>query len=252
MQRTTYTDLVLDLGGVAISYSTKTNTALLPRTIKQIFGSTYWHDYERGRLSSQECNDSITKAFCLAPGTWSQALAQMESTLTPHVELIDAVKGLKAMYPHLRVHAFSNISAPDYKKIERTVNGWGIFDSITTSASIGCRKPEFDSYRQLLQSANMEAHKSIFVDDLPENVINAQCLGFRGVLFRDQKAVVAQLHNILGDPVERGMKFLQQNSKNLFTETDSGVIVKDNFCQLLILQCTGDRFGPLALMIKQW
>lgn len=237
----TYINLVLDLGGVVISYSPKGNSVLPPRTIKRIFGSLHWHEYERGNLTQEECYALVAKEFDLEDGAWGEAMDQMESTLTSNLEFIDAIRDLKTTYPRLRVHAFSNVSEPDFKKLEPIVKEWGIFDSVTTSATVGSRKPDFDSYRRLLERLNMEASSSIFVDDLPENIVNAHSLGFHGVLFRETTAVVTQLHNLLGDPVARGMDFLRRHSKNLFCETDGGVIVKDNFCQLLILQCIGDK-----------
>jgi methionine salvage enolase-phosphatase E1 len=187
----------------------------------------------------------------MAPGVWAEAVGQLASTLTPNLEFINAVKTLKTVFPHLRVHAFSNISAPDFETIKEIVDSWDIFDSVTTSAAIGCRKPDLDSYRRMLASVDIEPRTSIFVDDLGDNVINAQSLGIRGVQFRDTKAVITQLHNLLGDPVTRGMNFLRQNAKNLFTETDTGTIVKDNFTQLLILFCIGDRFGLPSVVCQR-
>lgn len=247
MKSPKYTDLVLDIGGVLLSYSTDgKGIALKPRTIKHALDSPPWHDYERGELSQQQCYANITKDFGLAEGAWEEAVSQLELTLKPNHEFLDAIKDLKATFPELHVHAFSNISQPDFEKLKPTIDGWGIFESVVTSYAIGDRKPDFDSYRKLQDSAKIQAHASIFVDDRSENVVTAHSLGFRGILFDSTKHVVAQLHNLLGDPVARGMDYLHRNSKNLWSESNDGTIIKTNFCQLVILECIGDRFATPA------
>lgn len=246
-----YTDLVLDLGGVLFSFAPTKEMSLSSRTIKHGFHSSYWHDYERGKISQEQCYDYITKEYDLAPGAWGETIDKLEATLKPIQGFLDAIKHIKTIFPHLRIHGFSNISGPDYEKLRPTVDGWAIFDSVTTSASLGHRKPDLDSYRKLQEITNIDAHTSIFVDDTPENVMNAQSLGFYGIRFQDADNVVIQLHNLLGDPVARGMEYLRQNSKDLFCESDSGVIVKDNLSQLLILQCIGDRLALLTLVKLQ-
>lgn len=246
-----YTDLVLDLGGVLFSYSVPGDTLLKPRAIKHILDSSHWHDYERGTLSKQKCYDNVTVEFGLAPGAWEQTLAQLEATLEVNEEFLKAIKDLKASYPHLHVHAFSNISGPDFELLKPTIEGWAIFDNIVTSNNIGFRKPELKSYQKLLTTAKIQAHRSIFVDDRHENAVAAQSLGLHGILFDDTKSVVNRLHNLLGDPVSRGMEFLKRNSKNLWSESNRGVLIKSNFCQLLILQCIGDRSVTRTMMNRR-
>ncbi|KAM4057171.1 HAD-like protein [Hirsutella rhossiliensis] len=71
--------------------------------------------------------------------------------------------------------------------------------------------------------------------------MTAQSLGFHGIHFDNTDDVVVKLRNLLADPVARGMDFLRQRSQQLFCETDQGVIIRDNFSQLLILEFTGER-----------
>jgi len=53
-----------------------------------------------------------------------------------------------------------------------------------------------------------------------------------------------QIENVLtalGDPVQRGRHFLNRNAKQLDSVTDTGVMVEENFAQLLILEATQDQ-----------
>ena len=50
------------------------------------------------------------------------------------------------------------------------------------------------------------------------------------------------LRNLLGDPLERGKRFLDKNAGQLYSLTDNGVVLKENFAQLLILEATDDWY----------
>lgn len=233
--------LVLDLGGVLLEYSTLGNNILPNRTVKTILDSPIWHEYEKGKLSQQECYDRVAATFEPSQEDWKDTVTQLHLTLKPNTELIAAIKEIKARYTNLKICAFSNISAPDFEQIRAKVGQWEIFDYIFTSASLGYRKPEFNAYAKVLTLAGATAHTSIFIDDRAINVLTAHSLGFHGIVFDNTARVISQLHNLLGNPITRGMDFLSQRAGQLFCETDQGITIKDNFTQLLILECTGDR-----------
>ncbi|KJZ80453.1 hypothetical protein HIM_00303 [Hirsutella minnesotensis 3608] len=189
-------------------------------------------------------NDKIIEEFNLVPEIWEQAIYQLEWSLEPNHDMVNTIRDLKATYPLLRVHAFFNISSHHFDYLKPIIDKLDIFETVVSSASIGCRMPGFDSYRILLDRIvriGAEACASVLVGDVSENVLTAQALGIRGILFDNASRVITRLHNIFGDPVARGMDFLRRHSKDLFCETSRGVVVKDNLSQLLILQCIGDR-----------
>ncbi|KAE9401266.1 hypothetical protein BT96DRAFT_965029 [Gymnopus androsaceus JB14] len=224
-------NLILDIGGVVLDYSIDKPIALPPRQIKTALQSTIWNDYESGRYTRQECYNKLTTTFDISLEDWEQTVRQLNDSLVENVDFIQAIRSIRSTYPNLGVFAMSNVSGPDFEDIRSFVKGWGIFDAVFTSAEAMCRKPEVAFYQR----------SCIFVDDKPENVVAAHTLGMRGVVFTSTVAVVNKLHNLLGDPAERGMNFLRQNSGNLFCETDKGYKLYDNFSQLLILSCIGDR-----------
>ncbi|KAK5988311.1 Sesquiterpene cyclase astC [Cladobotryum mycophilum] len=234
-----YQHLILDIGGVLLSYSSGANTVLPPRTIKTILDSPYWADYERGKFSQQQCYETVCAEFGLELDVWQEAVEQLKSTLEPNLEFIAAVREIKTSYPNLCIHALSNLSAPDFEHLKPAVTQWGIFDSIITSSSIGQRKPDMAAYRLALEAIGAETQSVVFVDDMLENILMAHSLGIRAVHFKNTLKVIQQLHNLLGDPVSRGLDFLHQRAKNLVSDTSKGVAIKDNLTQLLVLQCIG-------------
>ncbi|SPO03981.1 uncharacterized protein DNG_06664 [Cephalotrichum gorgonifer] len=156
--------------------------------------------------------------------------------------MLDGIRQLKNIYPMLSVLGFSNLAEVDYQYLKRTIDEWAIFDGMFISSSSGSRKPDTVCYTRFIERFELDGKSCIFVDDRLENVIAAQCLGMRCVLFDNTKTTITMLHNLLGDPVERGMAFLRENAQSHFCETSTGIRHRDNYSQLLILESTGDRY----------
>ena len=237
-----YTHLLLDIGGVMISYSPKDAPILPTRTITSVLDSPSWHEFERGNLSQSQCYHAACEAFNLKVEVWEACMEQLKSTLTPNQEFIDAVKDIKEKNPNLQIHALSNISNPDFEYLGPIINSWGIFESIITSASLGVRKPDMGTYGLTLKAIKADARKTIFVDDQIENIVNARTQGFKAIHFNSISRVIEKLNNLLGDPIDRGLAFLSQMSKNIVCETNRDIPIKDNFSQLLVLQCIRDLY----------
>jgi hypothetical protein len=60
-------------------------------------------------------------------------------------------------------------------------------------------------------------------------------------LERDIEAFLQVSEGFAANAIERGERFHRQNAKNFPLYTQTGVPVKENFAQLLILEITGDR-----------
>ncbi|KAI8653792.1 hypothetical protein NCS56_01334300 [Fusarium sp. Ph1] len=236
-----FSSLVLDLGGVLLLYSANNVKTLTPRQISNALDSPIWHDYERGKISKKSCYDTICQDFGLNPTAWAEALDAMRASLQPNKELIGEIKKLKLNNPELKVFGLSNIPVDDFQQLKPLIGEWGIFDDFYASGLTGVRKPDAACYERFLEDCKIHSDSCVFVDDRIENVVAAQSLGFRGVHLTDTSSAVATLNNLFGDPVVRGLEFLKRNAKNLFCETNTGEIQRDNYSQLVILEHTGDR-----------
>lgn len=239
---TKYTALVLDLGGVCFS-TPKLDVGLPPRKIANALDSPPWHEYERGKLSQLACYKQVASMFGLEVDTWANAIFHLTKGQQVNNDFVSTIRQLKAMYPDLKVYCLSNIPGPAFIQLKDIISHWNIFDAVYTSAQSGYRKPDVAAFQNFLTVTREEPESCIFVDDRLENVVVAQSLGFHSLCFHDTATAVSTLHNLLGDPIERGMEFLKRNAKNLYCVTNDGEIHKDNFSQLLIFQNTGDRYG---------
>ncbi|KAJ7497338.1 HAD-like domain-containing protein [Mycena latifolia] len=243
-QTQSFDTVIFDIGDVLFSWSSDTKTSISSRTLRQILTCPTWFDYERGKISEDVCYDRVGSEFSLPSEEIRQAFIEARASLRSNDELIGLVRELKEhSHGMLRVFAMSNISLPDYKVLRTKAADWGIFDRIFTSGEAGERKPHLGFYRHLLNETGINPQRAIFVDDKLENVLSARSLGLHGIIFPKggTDKVKRALRNLIGDPVLRGRDYLQRNARLLQSVTDNGIILQENFAQLLILELTGDK-----------
>jgi FMN phosphatase YigB (HAD superfamily) len=147
---------------------------------------------------------------------------------------------LKASGAHL--FAMSNISASDWEVLRHKGKreDWELFEHVFTSAAARERKPILGYFRHVLSETGIDPERTAFVDDKLENVLTGRSLGFKGIVFPKFEEVERQLKALFRDPVAAGNKWLRSNAKQMKSETNTGVILEENFAQLLILEATGD------------
>ncbi|CAF3468625.1 unnamed protein product [Fusarium graminearum] len=231
-----YTTLILDLGGVLANFTTKNNVGLRSSLIKAALDSSYWNDYESGRATEAECYENICQEFNIDIETWTRALEQMRKEgLQANTSLISSIKELRQMYTKTKVFCLSNIPASESDALRDEIQSWGIIDEFIASGVICQRKPDTAAYEECLKIVDTPVSSCIFVDDKAENVVAAQTLGFKGIVFSDTDTLVRDLHNLLVDPVARAKAFLEHKVKT------AGNMLLDNYSQLIMLQNTGIR-----------
>lgn len=66
------------------------------------------------------------------------------------------------------------------------------FDQLHSSADLGCKKPEPEFYKALLERSGAMPEEIIYWDDDTENVTAAQALGLTSYLFKDSESFIQQ------------------------------------------------------------
>ncbi|KAK8042946.1 hypothetical protein PG994_013429 [Apiospora phragmitis] len=250
-----FTTLVLDLGGVLSFYSANgiDDLPISPSLLKIIVNSPDWHSLECGRVSRHDCFERLAAEFKIVPQDLDETLGRLAATLTYNQELVDAVRQLKeAAGGKLRVLLATNLCQHDWEEhLRRTVEGWEIFDQILTTFEVGERKPDKAFYRRLLDDANADAAsalpaKTVFIDNKPENCVMAALLGIHAIQFETTEDVMVKLRNMFGDPVARGEAWMRQHAGGMWSTSSTGVLLKEQFSQLLLFELTGDSLATLA------
>jgi FMN phosphatase YigB (HAD superfamily) len=227
--------LIFDLGDVLFTWSAATTTSIPAKTLRSILNTEAWVEFDCGRITQEQCYNQAAQHVPFSADEIREAFRQARDSLRPNLEVIDAIRALKkSSQGQLQIFAMSNISKEDYAYVATAVDDWQIFDRVFASGLAGMRKPEAAFYRHVLNAVDLSPRDIMFIDDKVENVLAAQNLGMRAVVFSESKVVVDILARIESDPCERGFRCLLSHREDCRTFTETGVTIEDNFAKLLI------------------
>jgi FMN phosphatase YigB (HAD superfamily) len=236
------TTIIFDIGDVLFTWCPNTPTSIPSRTLREIVTSSTWGQYECNKISQEDCYQAIADEYAFSVKEVSRAIEHAQSSLKPNKELLAFIQSLKyEMKDRINIFAMSNISGPDYEKLRTLPAEWSVFDRIFTSFQAGMRKPSLSFYKYVLCETGDDPSKIVFVDDKLENVLSARSLGMHGIVFAAVEDVRCALLRLVGDPMQRGYSFLEKYAGRLDSVTDTGLVIGDNFAQLLILELTSKR-----------
>ncbi|KAL2064152.1 hypothetical protein VTL71DRAFT_4646 [Oculimacula yallundae] len=241
MTKTRVKSIVFDIGDVLCSWSPPAGLPIQPKLLKEFRSSPIWYEYNSGRIGQDECYYRLASRYGVSSNDINTAFDMARESQEQNNSVVAIIRQLRAAYPDILVYAMSNISKPDWDILKSKAFDWDIFDRIFTSWETGMCKPELRFYRHVLTEGKTLPSQTIFVDDKAENVLAAKSVGFyEGIVFDNAENVHGKLLNLLADPVERGREWLHAHASKLHSETSTGVIVPDNFGQLLTYEVTGD------------
>ncbi|OJK00814.1 hypothetical protein ASPACDRAFT_1880339 [Aspergillus aculeatus ATCC 16872] len=199
-------------------------------------------EYEVGKLTEQECFARVADLFGFDAKDLEAVVLELRATLPYDPQMLSVFRAVKRT-PGVKVKVvlITNIPQGEYRALRERWDEafWSTFDHIVTSGEVGVRKPSLQFYRHALRVTRSSPQHSLVVDDRPENVLAAMSLGMRGYVGTDSIARV--LGNFTGDPVERGLAFLRKNAGKLYSTTEDGDSIEENYAQLLILEALNDR-----------
>ena len=210
--------------------------------MKSILSSAIWIEYECGRIEQDACYRQVAQHFSVPASEVAEAFSQARDSLQPNIDMISFIHKLKkASWGTMEVYAMSNVSKEDYAVLSTKLADWSVFNRVFTSGHAGMRKPDLSFYRHVLKEIKLAPEEAVFIDDKMVNVLAAKSLGITSIVVDDSSTVICTLRNMMRNSVERGYGYLYRNAKHLDSITDRGVVIPDNFAQLLILDATQDR-----------
>ncbi|HTI90902.1 MAG TPA: HAD family phosphatase [Puia sp.] len=189
-------NIIFDLGGVIINLDNQRTedafTSLGVKDFRSYFGhghaSSFFKEYEVGRLSDQQFIDSLRQLTGLSLSdediveSWNALLLDFPP------ERIQLLKQLRKSY---RIFLFSNTNALHLAALQQTYRdtfGGGSledhFEKTYYSHLMGMRKPDRESFEYILKENQLNAEETMFVDDAIINVEGAEKVGLRGLFLR--------------------------------------------------------------------
>jgi len=108
-------------------------------------------------------------------------------------EDINLIKELKENGYKLAI--LTNCSRESIEIIERE-SAKSFFDVIVFSGEIGFEKPQKEAYEITLSRLGVHPKETIFIDDLKRNVLGANAVGMRGLLYKNNTDLRSSLFDL--------------------------------------------------------
>lgn len=111
------------------------------------------------------------------------------------------VIGMRSLLSRLKSEGFRLYGLSNWcSKVQETMTRYPIFsllDGYVVSSQVHLIKPEPEIYQHLLRKYGLEPEECVFVDDRRINVLAAERLGMRGILFSSASDLERELRGIL-------------------------------------------------------
>lgn len=140
---------------------------------------------------------------------WSEAIAQLQGEFPAQAELIaayhtrwdemlgDTIPGMPELLAGVRAthptYALTNWSAETFPIAGERFDFIAGFVGIVVSGRVGLAKPDPAIYEHFLATHSLEPSATLFIDDVPANVVAAEQVGFHAIQFHSAVQLRKQL-----------------------------------------------------------
>jgi putative hydrolase of the HAD superfamily len=184
--------IVFDVGQVLFGYDTNNViTKIIGETphrdeyIKILFDHDIWLQLDRGTLSHEDCVKILSMQLEGCP-IRTEDIRRFISEFPHHMELIEESRDLFLHFKnHYKVYILSNFQNEPFDLLSQLHPFINEADGMVVSAKVNMMKPEPSIYRHLLETFDIEASRSLFIDDRPENIAAAKVVGMNGIVYQD-------------------------------------------------------------------
>lgn len=232
---------VLDLADL-FRWSLVPGHAVSPSEMQRMMRTLPFSDYEKGGISEEELYTLLESHSAVPVSGIADSFHAARAAVNVEADILEVLRRLKAS-TIIRVYGMFNVSAPDWNFIRDTVptDAWSTFDNVLTSAETGARMPDLGFYRRFLELHGLDPRRTAFVSSRLEHAVSATSLGMVNIPFTSCEVLAQTLRVLTRDAVADGDSYLREHAGTMWSTTDTGVELRENFAQLLMLELTGDR-----------
>ena len=181
-------NIIFDLGRVLLNfepleytYKKISDKQKAYKIYQEIFKSNEWIMLDRGSITEKDAVDRICERNPEDSKLIREVMNNWYEILTPMEDVVDILKELKLQ--GYKIYFLSNFHLLAFENISRKYEFFKNFDGGVVSYKENLLKPENEIYNKLSSRYGINPSESIFIDDTKENIISAEKLGFRTVLF---------------------------------------------------------------------
>ena len=184
----------LDVFVSKISQATHTDPRLIFAWMEA--NRDFYQKFERGLIDTEEFFRKVNDQFDsnLDEQFFKEAYVKIFSLNDPVVEIARQISSARV------ISIISNTDELHFGYLMRAFPVLQMFQSPTTSFETHSLKPEKEIYLHALHTLNVHPERSLFIDDLAENVKGARAVGMQALLFEGAEKLTQQLtkYGILG------------------------------------------------------
>ncbi len=148
--------------------------------------------FDGGRITPPEFKARVFAALGVKADVSDEVFWNVYADIfRPNEPVIGILKRVKAAgYPLVLL---SNTDTERFGFVKRTYPEVLFFDAYALSYELGLLKPDAAIYLEAARRAGSEPGECVFVDDMDENVKGAEAAGLRGILYRPETDLEAEL-----------------------------------------------------------
>ncbi|XP_022085749.1 acyl-CoA dehydrogenase family member 10-like isoform X2 [Acanthaster planci] len=225
--------VIFDLGGVLIAKpgpifkDFEVQKGLPADTILEVIRRTgqsgAWTRLNRGEITADEFDAEFSKECSQQLGydvDTSGLLAYYEAhAAEPIPEMVDAIRCIRA--EGLKTAILTNNWKHEGSVTSLFPVDKDLFDAVVESCRAGMAKPDPAIYQLCLDELKEKPEKTVFLDDLKENVKGARKMGIDSIQVDDTQQALSELAKTLGFPVHCFVEGTTAVRKGLELPTDS-------------------------------
>ena len=192
-------NIIFDLGGVLIGWDPKEVFRTIFETEEEVdwflnnICTMDWNEQQDAGRPLQEATDFLVNKFPDHKDHIEAYYGRWEEMLTGAIQgTVDILENIIAD-KRFKVLALTNWSAETFPIAQARYDFLSWFDGIVVSGAEKCRKPADKFYKILLNRYNIKAEECLFIDDNKRNILAAEKLGFKTILFKSSEQMSIEL-----------------------------------------------------------
>lgn len=191
--------IVVDFGGVLIDWNPRylyrklfpDNEPAMERFLAEI-GFTEWNrQQDAGRAFALAVAELVKQFPSYADFIRAYDERWEESIGGPLQGTVDLLLPLKQA--GFALYGLSNWSSEKFAAVRSKYPFFELFETIVLSGDVKVVKPDPRIFRALLERIARPANECLFIDDMEENILAAQALGFETIRFESPDQLLAEL-----------------------------------------------------------
>lgn len=157
----------------------------------EFIGHADWLELDRGMMTPEDAVARAAHRTGLSEQELRRFLRNIPPALVPISDTVELLYGLKAQGHSL--YCLSNMHFASIEFLEQTHGFWDVFNGKVISCRVHLCKPEAMIYAHLLDTYQLHAADTVFVDDVEVNLAAACQFGIRTIRFESSGQCAREL-----------------------------------------------------------